>query len=107
MQTEASTRVSTSTPTPRPPRDQELGMALVAALSGVSRSTLRAAAQAGHLQARRISPGPRGQWVLTLAAVDAWLKGARHRPGRTPQRRPVADPPLASSSALALSPTPA
>ena len=63
-------------------------MALVATLTGVSRSTLRAAAQAGHLQARRISPGPRGQWVLTLAAVDAWLKGARHRPGRTPRRRP-------------------
>ena len=63
-------------------------MALVAALSGVSRSTLRAAAQAGHLRARRISPGPRGQWVLTLAAVDAWLKGARHRPGRTPGRTP-------------------
>ena len=73
---------------PRPPQDQELGMALVATLTGVSRSTLRAAAQAGHLQARRISPGPRGQWVMTLAAVDAWLKGARHRPGRTPRRRP-------------------
>ena len=62
-------------------------MALVATLTGVSRSTLRAAAQAGHLQARRISPGPRGQWVMTLTAVDAWLKGARHRPGRSPRRR--------------------
>ncbi len=86
---------------PRPPRDQELGMALVAALSGVSRSTLRAAAQAGHLRARRISPGPRGQWVLTLAAVDAWFKGARHRPGRTPRRRAPAnaqaDPPAVSA----------
>src|SRR5215218_9045044 len=82
---------------PRPPRDQEIGMALVATLTGVSRSTLRAAAQAGHLQARRISPGPRGQWVLTLAAVDAWLKGARHRPGRTPQRR-ASDAALTSST---------
>ena len=86
---------------PRPPQDQELGMALVATLTGVSRSTLRAAAQAGHLQARRISPGPRGQWVMTLAAVDAWLKGARHRPGRTPRRRAPAnaqaDPPAVSA----------
>jgi hypothetical protein len=91
-------RVSTS-----PPRDQEIGMALVAELSGVSRSTLRAAAQAGHLQARRISPGPRGQWVMTLAAVDAWLKGARHRPGRTPQRRSP-DAHLARSSSSETSP---
>ncbi len=89
------TRVST------PPRDQEIGMALVASLTGVSRSTLRAAAQAGHLQARRISPGPRGQWVMTLAAVDAWLKAARHRPGRTPQRRHVAAPPTSSSPTVA------
>jgi hypothetical protein len=79
-------------PAPRPPRDLEIGMALAAQLSGVSRNTLRAAAQTGQLPARRISPGPRGQWVLTLAAIDGWLKAARHRPGPLPQRRPPEAP---------------
>jgi hypothetical protein len=82
----------------RPPCDLEIGMALAAQLSGVSRSTLRAAAQTGQLAARRISPGPRGQWVLTLAAVDAWLKAARHRPGPAPRRRREGAPPAAGPS---------
>ena len=42
----------------------------------------------GHLPARRVGY----QWLSTPAAVDAYLKGARHRPGRTPQRRPPAAP---------------
>jgi hypothetical protein len=79
-------------------------MALAAQLSGVSRSTLRAAAQTGQLPARRISPGPRGQWVLTLAAVDAWLKAARHRPGPAPKRHQPSSPPGAASSAGAAAP---
>jgi hypothetical protein len=52
--------------------------------------TLRRAAKDGHLETRRSSK----VWLTTPAAVEAWLKGARHRPGRTPRRRPP--PALAS-----------
>ena len=74
-------------------------MSLAAQLSGVSRNTRRAAAQPGQFPARRICPGPRGQWVLTLAAIDAWLKAARHRPGPLPQRRPLTPTPTPAESA--------
>ena len=60
----------------------------LAARFGLSRRTLNQAALRGHLPARRVGY----QWLSTPAAVDAYLKGARHRPGRTPQRRPPAAP---------------
>jgi excisionase family DNA binding protein len=50
---------------------------------GLSRRTLNQAAIKGHLPARRVGY----QWVATPAAVQAWLKEARRRPGREPQRR--------------------
>ena len=67
--------------TPRP-------LAELAASTGVSRYTLAYAARTGAMEAQRLG----SQWVTTLAAVEAWLKGARHRPGRTPRRRPPAAP---------------
>jgi hypothetical protein len=70
--------------------DQQAPRALaeLTALTGVSRYTLAYAARTGALEAQRLG----SQWVTTLAAVEAWLKGARHRPGRTPRRRPAAAP---------------
>jgi hypothetical protein len=72
----------------REERDVEQALGDLAARFGLSRRTLNQAALRGHLPARRVGY----QWLSTPAAVDAYLKGARHRPGRTPQRRPPAAP---------------
>ena len=70
--------------TRREARDVEQALGELALRFGVSRRTLNQAAITGHLPARRVGY----QWLSTPASVEAWLKGARHRPGRTPQRRP-------------------
>ena len=49
---------------------------------GINRRTLTRAAQVGNLEARRV----RQLWVTTLPAVQAWLRGVRHRPGPRPGR---------------------
>jgi hypothetical protein len=72
-----------------------------AARLALNERTLRRAAKDGHLETRRSSK----VWLTTPAAVEAWLKGARHRPGRTPQRRAGAAP--ADSPPPALPPAPA
>jgi hypothetical protein len=62
----------------------------LAAATGVSRYTLAYAARTGAMEAQRLG----SQWVSTLAAVEAWLKDSRHRPGRPPRRHPPeASPP--------------
>jgi excisionase family DNA binding protein len=59
-----------------------------AARLALNERTLRRAAKDGHLETRRSGK----VWLTTQAAVEAWLRGARHRPGRTPQRRPPPAP---------------
>ena len=86
----------------RPGEQDWIGLPEAAALFGLSRYTLARAARDAHLTTRRTGK----IWLTTPAAVDAWLKGARHRPGRTPQRRAPGDAP-ASSSPPATSPAPA
>jgi excisionase family DNA binding protein len=86
----------------REERDVEQALGDLAARFGVSRRTLNQAAITGQLPARRTGK----IWLTTPAAVDAWLKAARHRPGRTPQRRVPRSTP-ARSSLAATSPTPA
>ena len=56
---------------------------------GLARSTLSRAARVGNLETRRSGR----IWLTTAPAVRAWLKDARHRPGRTPQRHEVQAPP--------------
>src|SRR4051794_19251259 len=68
---------------PREEQDVEQALGGLAAHFGISRRTLNQAALTGHLPARRVGH----QWLSTPAAVEAWLKAARHRPGRKPQRR--------------------
>jgi excisionase family DNA binding protein len=66
--------------------------------------TLRRAAKDGHLETRRSGK----VWLTTQAAVETWLRGARHRPGRKPQRRPADVAPASSPPPpLAPPPTPA
>ena len=72
----------------REDREAELPLAEAARVRGLSRFTLASAARTGRLEARPMG----SQWVTTLAAVDAWLKGARHRPGPAPATR-VAEAP--------------
>jgi excisionase family DNA binding protein len=50
---------------------------------GLARSTLSRAARVGTLETRRSGR----IWLTTAPAVRAWLKEARHRPGRKPRRR--------------------
>ena len=76
----------------RPGKQDWIGLPEAAALFGLSRYTLARAARDAHLATRRTGK----IWLTTPAAVDAWLKGARHRPGRKPQRRPPAAPPSSS-----------
>jgi hypothetical protein len=85
----------------RPGEQDWIGLPEAAALFGLSRYTLARAARDAHLATRRTGK----IWLTTPAAVDAWLKGARHRPGRTPQRHPPAAPP--SSSPPVPAPAPA
>jgi hypothetical protein len=59
-----------------------LPLAAAAEVFRVPRSTLTRAARVGNLEARRLG----NQWVTTAAAVRAWLRGARHRPGPGPGR---------------------
>jgi hypothetical protein len=72
----------------REDRGEELPLAEAARIRGLSRFTLASAARTGRLEARPMG----SQWVTTLAAVDAWLKAARHRPGPAPKPR-VAEAP--------------
>ena len=51
-------------------------------LFGIPRATLSVAAREGRLDARKVGKG----YVTTAAAVRAWLRGARHRPGPRPGR---------------------
>ena len=81
----------------REERDVEQALGDLAARFGVSRRTLNQAAITGQLPARRTGK----IWRTTPAAVEAWLKGARHRPGRTPQRHAPDVPPTSSSPASA------
>jgi hypothetical protein len=80
----------------RPGKQDWIGLPEAAALFGLSRYTLARAARDAHLETRRTGK----IWLTTPAAVDAWLKAARHRPGRTPRRRP-------SGATAASSPPPA
>src|SRR5215211_2074977 len=85
------------------PADVEglLSLAAAAAEFAVPRSTLTRAARVGNLEARRLG----NQWVTTAAAVRAWLRGARHRPGPGPERgaMPAAAPaPIGGGGAGAL-----
>jgi excisionase family DNA binding protein len=83
-------------------RLEYIGLTEAALRFGLSRDTLARAARDGNLQTRRTGK----LWLTTPAAVDAYLKGARHRPGRTPQRRLVggASPPPTSSPRATTSP---
>jgi hypothetical protein len=72
----------------REDREEELPLAEAARIRGLSRFTLASAARTGRLSARPMG----SQWVTTLAAVDAWLKGARHRPGPAPRPRVAEEP---------------
>jgi excisionase family DNA binding protein len=76
-------------------RHEYIGITEAALRSGVSRDTLARAARDGNLATRRTGK----LWLTTPAAIDAYLKGARHRPGRKPQRRPAGDTPASSSPA--------
>ena len=49
-------------------------------LFGVPRATLSVAAREGRLDARKVGKG----YVTTAAAVRAWLRASRHRPGPRP-----------------------
>jgi excisionase family DNA binding protein len=72
-----------------------------AAQLGLNERTLRRAAKDGHLATRRSGK----IWLTTAAAAETWLKGARHRPGRKPQRRtPDAAPTSSASTASAIAP---
>jgi excisionase family DNA binding protein len=51
---------------------------------GVSRNTLRAAANRGTLPARKLG----AQWVLEDGEVAHWLAHGKHVPGRAPKDRP-------------------
>jgi excisionase family DNA binding protein len=70
-------------------------------LFGVPRATLSVAAREGRLDARKVGKG----YVTTAAAVRAWLRDARHRPGPRPgkgvgrPRRPGAGSPPADRGA--------
>jgi hypothetical protein len=75
----------------REERDVEQALGDLAAHFGLSRRTLNQAALTGQLPARRTGK----IWLTTPAAVEGWLKAARHRPGRTPQRR-TSDPAVAA-----------
>jgi hypothetical protein len=81
----------------RPGEQDWIGLPEAAALFGLSRYTLARAARDAHLATRRTGK----IWLTTPAAVDAWLRGARHRPGRTPRRRPPTAPVRSASSAPA------
>jgi hypothetical protein len=72
----------------RDDQGEELPLAEAARIRGLSRFTLASAARTGRLRARPMG----SQWVTTLAAVDTWLKEARHRPGPAPRPR-VAEAP--------------
>jgi excisionase family DNA binding protein len=60
-----------------------IGITEAALRFGISRDTLARAARDGNLATRRTGK----LWLTTPAAIDAYLKSARHRPGRKPQRR--------------------
>ncbi len=81
----------------RPGKQEWIGLPEAAAHFGLSRYTLARAARDGHLPTRRTGK----IWLTTPAAVEVWLKGARHRPGRTPRRRLPETPPPASSPTAA------
>jgi transposase len=88
--------------------DQEwMGLAAAAGRLGLNRRTLSCAAKAGRLEARR----DRLLWLTTLPAVEAWLEGARHRPGPLPghgrgrPRRPAGPPGAVAGRATAPEPT--
>ncbi len=79
-------------------KQEWIGLLEAATHFGVSRYTLARAARDGNLSTRRTGK----TWLTTPAAVETWLKGARHRPGRTPQRRPSEAPPRASSPEISV-----
>ncbi len=64
-------------------REEWMTVAEAADRFGLARSTLSRAARVGNLETRRSGR----IWLTTTPAVRAWLKNARHRPGRTPHRR--------------------
>jgi len=74
-------------------RHEYIGITEAARRCGVSRDTLARAARDGNLETRRTGK----LWLTTPAAIEAYLRGARHRPGRTPQRRAPAAAPASSS----------
>ena len=78
-------RAQRARPERGPDKHEERPLVELAALTGVSRYTLAAAAKTGHLPARKLG----SQWIATLAAAETWLREARHRPGPVPQRKPV------------------
>ncbi len=74
-------------PTAKP--EEWVTVAEVAVRLGLTPVTLRRAARVGNLEARRSGK----VWLTTAPAVKAWLKDARHRPGRKPRRREIQAPP--------------
>jgi len=64
-------------------RHEYIGITEAALRFGLSRDTLARAARDGNLESRRTGK----LWLTTPAAIDAYLKSARHRRGPKPQRR--------------------
>src|SRR5687768_10340899 len=75
-----------ASPARRLGKQEWIGLLEAATYFGVSRYTLARAARDGNLSTRRTGK----TWLTTPAAVEVWLKGARHRPGRKPRQHAVA-----------------
>jgi excisionase family DNA binding protein len=79
-------------------RHERIGLSEAAVRYRLSRDTLARAARDGNLETRRTGK----LWLTTPAAVEAYLRSARHRPGRKPQRRlPETPPPTGSATSIA------
>lgn len=77
-------------------RHEPIGISEAAVRYRLSRDTLARAARDGNLETRRTGK----LWLTTPAAIEAYLRSARHRPGRKPQRRLPENPsPAAATSA--------
>jgi excisionase family DNA binding protein len=73
-------------------RHEYIGITEAGLRFGLSRDTLARAARDGNLETRRTGK----LWLTTPAAVEAYLKSARHRRGPKPQRR-TPDAPASSA----------
>lgn len=48
----------------------------------VHRETIYAALQSGELEGHQINGKPSNPWLMTAAALDAWIRGEKPRRGR-------------------------